>query len=47
MFLIIDDVLKSGRRILKDLIKYMKEILVKYLEDSVIKPSDLYNKFNR
>jgi hypothetical protein len=47
MFLAIDDVLKSRRRALEDLVEYIKEILAEYLEDSVIKPSDLHNKFDR
>jgi hypothetical protein len=47
MFLAIDDILKSGRRAVEDLIEYIKEILAEYLEDSVIKPRDLHNKFNR
>jgi len=47
MFLAMDDVLESGRRALEDLVEYVKEILADYLEDSVIKPSDLHNKLDR
>jgi hypothetical protein len=47
MFLAINNVLESGRRAVKDFIECVKKILAEYLEDSVIKPSDLYNKLNR
>ena len=43
MFLAMDNVLESG----KDLVECVKEILAEYLEDSVIKPSDLHNKLDR
>lgn len=47
MFLAMDNVLESGRRAMEDLVECVKEILAEYLEDSVIKPSDLHNKLDR
>src|SRR5205085_2140483 len=47
MFLALDNVLESGRRAVKDLVGCVKETLAEYLEDSVIKPIDIRNKFDR
>lgn len=42
-----DGLLETGRRGMDDLAKDVEKILAKYLEDSVVKPSDIDNEFDR
>jgi hypothetical protein len=41
-----DGLLETGRRGMDDLAKGVEKILAKYLEDSVVKPSDVDNEFD-
>jgi acetyl esterase/lipase len=46
-FMAMDGLLETGRRGMDDLAKGVEKSLAKYLEDSVVKPSDVDNEFDR